>query len=124
MESSGESSEGSSGESSGESSEGSDNKQIRLVFNNKNKEGNNMVRVTYTYDQETNTFISKDVLGGTTLFYAVLHPDNLEFKILGVNNNGLIAKGTARTLSELKTSAKKALIDLGVQFGSEIRNRG
>lgn len=84
---------------------------------------NKFTRIRYV-KEDNNVLVSKyPFVAGTTVLSVRISTTLGQYVIVDLNANKVVQSGDARTLNKLKIAAKKALIDLGVQFYDEKRNR-
>lgn len=82
------------------------------------KENNGLLKSMRTFTVQTSEGLSSDVI-------IKLDPQNNKFFVVDASTEDLVVEGGRTTnLSVLKIQAKKALTKLGVEFGTETRDRG
>jgi hypothetical protein len=81
-------------------------------------------RIRYNKTDNPSIFISTRIFyAGVNSYRVRINTDDLSFVILDAIADVSVKTGSAKTASTLKKDIKKAMIDLGVDFGSENRNR-
>ena len=79
-------------------------------------------RIRYTKLHTGALLSTRNYSAGLNTYSVKIEPGDLSFMISNTSTSTIVATGEAKSLATLKSRAKKALANLGVEFQEENRN--